>query len=466
MKLFDTNQSSGSALVTLIIVMPFLMLITALYMELTMSSFRLAGRDQLRTHAQLATDAGIDAALQEINIDNTWTGTTGQVEMHNDGQVRTTYEVSVTAVDDDSKIVTSIGRSYKPAGSSTPESTITINADLRAVRSGQYSVVSGVGGLLMQNSAKIIGGDVLINGEIEMQNSAQIGLSTSPVNVEVAHQNCPNPADATYPRLCATGENGEPITISNLAHIYGTVLANNQTTTTGMSNPGLTASSGVAAQPLPGHARDTQKSNVTTISSDIFYTDCDNNSETRIWPGRLKIEGDVSIKKGCEIILEGDVWITGRLTIQNSARIRTANNIVLGGQNTVNAELPTIMVDGSAGVLVQNSGGLLSNTTDVGMQVITYWSRASCSPDCSDVTGVDLNSSRNDRTILLQNSAEAPNSILYARWTQLELSNGGSIGAVIGQTVRLTNSAAVTFGVSASGGGNTFWVIDGYRRIF
>lgn len=472
MKTPKLYSQSGSALVTLIIVMPFLMLITALYMELTVGSLGLAGRDQLRTHAQFSTDAGIDFALQEINIDNAWigtdidsNGTIDEAELHNDGEVRTTYQVYVTAVDDDNKLVTSVGRSYKPATSTTPSATVTVNVDLRAVRSGEYSVASGVGGLLMQNSAKIIGGNVLINGGIHMQNSAQIGLSTSPVNVEVAHQNCPQPPDASYPALCASGENGEPILIENQAHIYGTVKANNQTNGQGMDDPGLVASSGVSAQPLPPHDRTAQKNNITLTSSDNYYLSCDSNTATRTWPARLKIVGDVSIKKGCVVTLEGDVWITGRLTIENSASIRTVDGIALGGQNTVNASLPTIMVDGSAGVVAQNSARLQSNADNVGMQVITYWSRASCSPDCSDVTGVDLNSSRNDRTILLQNSAEAPNALLYARWTQIELSNGGSIGAVVGQTVRLTNSATITFGASA-GAGNTYWVIDGYRRAF
>jgi hypothetical protein len=458
------NRQNGSVLLAIILMLPFLILIAALYTELTVSSLHLARQDQMQTHAQIAADSGIDQAMQEINQNENWTGTGAEVELQPlTDNVRTTYETTLTDIDDQHKTLTSVGRTYQ--SSATPASTITIEVNLRAVESGQYSIVTGVGGLYMSNSSKILGGDVLINGELAMQNSAQIGLSTNSVTVEVAHQNCPDPPDGTYPRLCASGENGEPISISNSAHIYGNISANNQVDDSGMSAPGLIASSGIEAQPLPEHDRAAQQANVSTTTSDNYYTDCDANNVTRTWPGRLKIEGDVSIKKSCTIILEGDVWITGRLTLQNSARIVVSNSISLGGQNTVDAELPTIMVDGSAGIVMQNSAELISNSSDVGTKMITYWSRASCSPDCADVTGQDLYDTREDRTILLQNSANAPNSLLYARWSQAEISNGGDIGAIVGQTVRLSNSATITFGTSASGGGEKFWVIDNIRRL-
>ena len=459
------KNQSGSILLSIIITLPFIILIAALYTELTISGLGIAKRDQSRTHAQLATDAGIDAGMEQINTVNNWPGSVSQVEVHNDGKVKTTYQTSVVN-DGSNKSLISTGRTFRPATASQSESDVTVTVKLREIKAGQYSVVSGVGGLFMQNSAKILGGDVFINGEISMQNSAQIGLTTNPVNVRVAHQNCPNPATASYPRLCATGENGQPISITNPANIYGSVYTNNQTNGNRMTNPGLVASSGVTAQPLPTHNRTQQKANITTTTGSSYYTSCSANNTTRNWPSRLKIVGDVTIEKSCNIILEGDVWITGNLTLKNSATITTANGITLGDSNTVDADQPTIMVDGSAGVVLQQSGSLLSNNNSLGMQVITYASRATCSPDCSDVTGVDLYNSRNDKTIQLQNSAQAPNSILYARWTQAEMANGGAIGAVIGQTIRLSNSASITFGASTGAEGASYWVIDNYRRTF
>ena len=444
----------GSALIAMIIIFPFLILITALYMGLAVSSLKIARVDQSLTYSQFASDAGLDYGLQQINIDPTWTGTSGQVELQNENNVRTTYQLSLTVNSATSKTLTSVGRIYRPAASATPATTKTIQADLRPVAAGTYSIVTGVGGLFMSNSAKVVGGDVLVNGEIEMSNTAQIGLATSPVRVEVAHQNCPEPPNATYPRLCASGENGQPISLSNSAHIYGTVKANNQTSGAGMSDPGLTAGA-IAAQALPAHDRAAQKA-AATNNLTAAAASCNSNGATRNWPANVKITGNVTISKSCKVTINGDVWITGTLDMTNSGQIIVANSL--------NTTQPTVMVDGTSAKL-SNSSALISNTSATGLRLITYWSRASCSPDCADVTGTDLYNSRNDETISLDNSASATESIFYARWTRVALKNSGGIGALIGQTVHLSNTATVTFG-SSVGTGTTYWVLDGYRRSF
>jgi hypothetical protein len=83
------------------------------------------------------------------------------------------------------------------------------------------------------------------------------------------------------------------------------------------------------------------------------------------------------------------------------------------------------------------------------------------------VTGTDLYNGRNTTTIQLSNNAEGPNTEFYARWSRVQLSNGGNIGALVGQTVELNNSAAVTFGTEVSGvSGVVGWVIDSYKRDF
>jgi hypothetical protein len=446
---------SGSALLPFVIVVPFLILISTYFMDLAVGSFKLARRDQLHTHSQFAADAGIDYALDQINQDTTWTGTGTELELHNDSTTRTTYQVSVITNASDSKTMTATGRSYSPATNPTPTTSVTLKVELRPVESGNYSIVSGVGGLILSNSAKIIGGDVFINGRINLSNTAQIGLTNNPVNVQVAHQSCPSPADATYPRLCASGEYGEPISILNSAKIYGSVRANNQTTGTAMSDPGLIASSGVTAQPLPNHDRNAQKAAVT-ITENSAWANC-NSNVTRTWPANLKITGNVTISGMCKIIISGDVWITGTLAIQNSGQLIVADSL--------GATIPDVMVDGAT-TLLKNGALLKSNASNTGMQIISYWSRASCSPDCSNVTGVDLFNSSDDISIELQNSASGPQSIFYSRWTKVTVTNSGQIGALVGQTVELKNSGTITFGSTASPGGEQFWVIDKYRRSF
>lgn len=452
----------GSILIGMLMVFPFLILIVLYYMSLSISSLRIATRDQAQTHAQLSADAGLDRSFEEINISSTWSGTGGEVTLHNETSVRTTYQVSVVDSGTDRKLVTSIGRTYKPASSTVVASIIRIEAEMRAVSSGEYSVVSGVGGLIMSNSAKILGGDLFINGTISLSNTAQIGLTSSPVNVSVAHNSCPSPPNATYPRVCNNGENGQPISLINSSRIYGSVKANNQTNGTSMSNPGLLTphclmpSVGincVVPQPLPTHLRDAQKAAVVTT---ITGASAGCSSGTKIWDANTKITGDVIVSNSCKVTVMGNVWITGKLSVRNTAELIVSNS--------VGAVRPVIMVDGDDAKF-SNSALLRSNATNTGFMIIAYKSNASCSPDCADVTGVDLYNSLSNTRIDLDNSASGPNTVFYARWSKVKVSNSGQLGALIGQTVELSNSGTITFGTS-TGTGTSFWVLDGYRRKF
>lgn len=447
------NLQSGSALLSVIIILPFLILIIALYMQLSVASFNHSRRDQSRTHSQFASDAGTDYAVQQINEDSDWTGTASPVEVHNDGSIKSTFEITVTDVDEDTKTITSVGKTFSPVTATTPRSAVTIKTDLRAVSSGNFSIVTGVGGLYMSNSAKILGGDVHVNGEVSLSNTAQIGLSTNPVNLSVAHQNCPVPADATYPSFCSSSSS-DPITLSNQAHIYGDVKANNQVGTAGITDPGLTASSGVLALPLPPHDRDAQKA---AVASEITASSGNCSSGTRTWTADLKITGNVVISGSCQVTVQGNVWITGTLTVRNSAQLIVADSM--------GTTRPDIMIDGSSAQF-QNSSILRSNVSDTGFQIVTYRSSPSCSPDCANVTGQELYDSRNLTTISLSQSASAPNTIFYAKWTRVSVGNSGAIGALVGQTVELNNSGTITFGTSVPGNSTTGWVIDNYRRTF
>lgn len=458
------NSQNGSILISLIIVLPYLILITAVYLQLAVNQLSVAKKDQTMTYAQFSSDAGIDYAMQKINQDPLWAGTAadvgntaGQIEIQNENNVRTTMEVTVTTIDSDNKTMTSIGRTFRPASSTTAASTKKIKVDLRPVKQGSYSIVTGVGGLYMSNNARIMGGDVLVNGEIVMSNTAQIGLSFWPVNVEVAHQTCPVPATSSYPLVCTAGENGQPITLNNSSHIYGTVKANNQTTGTGMSDPGLVAGS-VTPGALPTHNR-TALINAIPASDPLHNisgtsASC-SGSTSKTWPANTKITGDVTISSQCKVTIEGNIWITGKLALSNSARIIVSN--------TLGSTVPDIMVDGQ-NITLNNSAAILPNSSFTGARLVTYYSLASCSPDCSDVTGIDLYNSRSIDTIQLNNSSAAFNTVLYARWTGVRLTNSGGVGAIVGQTVNLNNSAAITFGSSVTVEGRTFWVIGGYRR--
>jgi len=428
-------------------------------LTLISSNYNIAQRENFRVHAQFAADAGGDAAIQQLNLTPAWAGTASETTIADQNGIKTTYSATVTddPVDSFKKTIVVTGRAYSPSTSLNPRSERKYEISLRGVGGGSYAVVTGVGGLFMENSAKIVGGDVFVNGKITMKNNAQIGLTTSPVDVSAAHQNCPQPADATFPRVCANSENGEPISIQNNAKIYGEVKATNQTNGSGMSTPGLVANSTVSPLPLPSHDRNAQK---TAIASTVTSSSAGCSGGTKTWSANLKITGNVTISNGCRVTVQGDVWITGTLTLSNSSRLIVATGL---------SDPPEIMVDGSAGIELNNNSMLESNNsaTPVGFRILTYHSDASCSPECTSVTGTDLANSQTDTTIEIGNGSSGPNTEFYARWTQVELSNSGNVGAVVGQTVKLTNSAAITFGTPVSGASDpSAWVVSSYRRLY
>jgi hypothetical protein len=447
------RDQRGSIILMVLITLPFLILTAMYYMSLSLTSYQAARLDQLHTESQLTADAGADYAIEQLSLSSTWTGTGGDIQLHNDGTIKTKYNATVSG-NSSTKTIAVTGKTYWPASAATPRSSVSIYIDLYPVTTGNYSVVTGAGGLSMSNSSKIVGGNVFINGAIAMSNSAQIGLSTNPVNVQAADQICPIPADSTYPRVCTSGDNaGQPIVLNNTSHIYGVVTATNQTNGSGMSNTGLVSGGTVAPQALPSYNRAAQEAAVSNNMTGA-QASCSGHSSVN-WPAHTKITGNVTLSNQCTVTVNGDIWITGSFSASNTSKMIIAD--------TVGTTRPNIMVDASSGITLSNSFQVTPNSSGTGAEFYTFWSKASCSPECANVTGTDLYNSRGVTTISISNSASATASIFYAYWSQVQLSNTGAIGAVIGQTVSLNNTAAITFG-SSSGVGQTSWVVKGYRR--
>ena len=452
----------GSLLVLITVVSILLLTVTSA----SVGNYQSAALSNARTNAQLASDAGLDQGIYELNTDGTWVGTAGEVELLNDGQIRTTYEIVVTDVSATRKKIRATGRAYEPASDSSAKATRIFELEAEAVTSGTSGsgVVSGVGGLYMNNNSKITGGDVVVGGVIHMNNQAQIGLSSTPlanaVNVRVAHYDCPNPATASFPQLCGAGVNGQPIVMQNNAKIYADVKANNQTTTTNITNPGLTANSGVAQTTVPAYDRAAHSISGGTYAATDAAIKCPNNNGNVVWPANIKITGDVSMGNNCTITLLGNVWVTGSLTTGNQGKFVVSD--ALAGTR------PVIMVDGQNGFNLSNNGRVTPNAYGSGIEVRTFWSDASCSPNCSDVTGVDLHDSQDAITVDLGNNGQAQNSVFIAQWTRVRVSNNGLLGAVSGQSIELTNQAVINFTASVPGSDNltTTWVKRGYLRIF
>lgn len=453
------KQERGFILLTILTTTVFVMLIGIISLQAISSNLNTAKTEQYLVNAQLAADAGIDDAIRRLNANHAWTGNGTPQELYSGSDYRSTFLSTVTAGPDElMKIISVTAHTYAPASSTIPKYTRKYTVEMRGITSGNYSVVTGVGGLVMTNSSKIVGGSVYVNGSITMSNTSQIGLSTNPVSVRAAHQNCPVPATSAYPRTCNVSENGQPISLTNTAKIFGEVQATNQTDGSGMSMPGLvTGSPGPTA--LPSHDRLAQISSVASTYNGDFS--CSSGSYS--WPANYRVTGNVTISNECQVTVNGNAWIQGTLSMSNSRSRMIASN-------TAGTTPPIIMIDGSSGATFSNSSVLQSNNQNTGFRIITYWSEAPCSISTTapcDVTGNALYNSRDNTTINLSNSSSGPNTEFYARWTQIEVGNSGNIGALVGQTIRLTNSGSITFGASVSGvGGVEAWVVKSYKRTY
>lgn len=461
----QTSQN-GFILLAVLVTTIFIMMLGVVSLQLITSNLRTAKIEKFRIDSQFAADAGIDDAVRHLNQDQSWVGSGSEVTLLTTGEFKTTYQTVITEGSTSlQKFIDVTARTYAPSTALTPTSIRKFQVEMRGVASGSYSIVTGVGGLNMLNNSKILGGEVFINGELHMSNSAQIGLSFLPVKVSVADQSCPLAGGPTFPQVCTTAERAtpptQPITATGSSRIYGEVQATNQTTgdEVFMFNPGLVSGSPAAAQ-LPDYDRQTQ---INQVAHTRTGSDAGCSLGTKTWLANTKIVGDVTISGTCVVTVEGNIWITGNLTLRNAAVL-----VVKLGVSSP----PVIMVDGSTGVRLRNAGSLMPNLdlSPKGFRIITFASNVACSVatlNACDVTGTNLYSSKDITTISIENSASAGQTEFYARWSKVNINNAGNIGALVGQTVEMSNSAAITFGTSVSGfSGPVAWVVKSYKRTF
>src|SRR5579872_4969152 len=94
MNIFKRLNQHGQILPSLVIILPFFLLMVMSYASLSASSSRVGRKDQLHTEAQFAADAGADYAIEELNQNSNFVGV-GETTLHNDGSIKTTYDASI-----------------------------------------------------------------------------------------------------------------------------------------------------------------------------------------------------------------------------------------------------------------------------------------------------------------------------------------------------------------------------------
>lgn len=464
------NQRGYVLLLTLIQGIVFMTILMSL-VDLAFANYKSANQAYKDLGALGAAEAGADAAVFNLNLGSSYTGTTGPSSnvcalatsatsssnavtfASSPEQGLVTYETCITDTSAGAlteKTVYSVGKVYAKSGAIHPMSVRRVKLVVAAQVSGTYSVQTGNGGLVLSNSATIANGNVYVNGGLTMTNTSQIGTSAAPATVNAANYLCPKTAPYTgYPMLCASGQ---PISIANTAHIYADVHANGQTDGSGMTNTGLVQTAGVATLPLPDYDRAAHKAAVVNV---INGSQSCGGTTTVTYPANTRINGNLTGGNNCQIILLGNIWVTGTVALNQKAIIKTDNSLTV---------MPTMMIDGSAGLAFNQQSGAAANAGGIGTQFITFYSTAPCSPDCADVTGADLYASTPAVTINLGNQSLSAGSRFYARWTALTVSQGGAIGSVVAQKLNLANSGTISF-TTAQGTSTYTWVARYYEAL-
>lgn len=464
----QTAWSHGFLLITVMAGSFFISLLVMVTTSLAVVNYRTSVEANNAVHLQLTLDAAVSQAMVEIQADANWPGVNTPTELNTTSNLKTTYTTAVATDSPTAKRLTITAFLYKPSTSTTP--TETRKLELTLQRAGattstplSFAVVTGTGGLALSSSAQVLGGDLYVNGSIEMSNTASIGSASNPVRVFVAHSLCPIPANATYPRVCGATETApEPIAMTGSSWIYGEVRATNQTNGSRMSNPGLIAGESSPPAAMPSHDRTAVTSSINSTMTGSAAS-C-NIKKAVVWPAHVKITGDVSTSGSCSVEVEGDAWITGDLSATISSTIKVKEGLT---------EPPTIMIDGNNGFSGSGSAKLQPNSDGIGFNIITYYAQSACNPGCTSLAGVDLYNSRTRSTIALSNSFSAPATYMYARWSKVTVSNAGLVGSLAGQLVDISSAGSVVLdgevdefdpGGGAPADGN--WKITSYKRLY
>lgn len=466
-KIKKQANEHGMILAALTLLMTSFTIVGLALFSYTSSQYSRTRTNVFIANATQVAEAGIEQTLYQLNENEAFTGyASEQTFIDNSTQGRGVYTTVVSPTpDSNAKTITSTAKIYRLSNLDDPVSTRKIKVTIVGTNSEGYSVHTGPGGLILSGSANITNSDVYVNGKITMSGAAKIGTNSHPLNVNVSNIACPTTANPgpTYPQLCGAGV--QPISLQQSTFIYGSVCATHQTSTgpnpsgniqPGNGGQGLIA--GCVAPPVypPTYDRTAHINSVATTAAGNSNTYvCNNWPFARTWPANLKLTGNVDVDGSCEVLIKGNVYITGDLDLGGAARMTV--------DDALGTTRPVIMVDGK--ITVGGSARVIANSSGTGAHFVSFQSSAACSPNCTTVTGTDLKNSQNLETVSVGGGVNMPGMIFHAYWGKVRLSGSGNVGAAAGQTVDMSGAGTVTFGTVLSSGDRT-WTVTSYQQVF
>lgn len=372
-------------------------------------------------------EAGIDKATYALNQNGSYTGET------NTALGGGTFTTSVTAVDSNTKRITSTG--VRSGSSVTVKANVGITTD---VVSFQYGVQIGNGGLEMSNTSKIIG-NAYSNGNIIGTNSARIqgtAVVTGATGIidgmdidedawsHTIRGSSTVGGNATHAVLQQTTVTGNVVadSISNCT-IGGTATYDTRsgcTVSGAVTTPNPAAFVPAAALPLPISEAQIDEWEAEAAEGGTVGTQTFSDGSRSLGP--KKISGDLILSGTAELVVTGTLWVTGEIKLSNTSKIRLHGSY---GSNS------GVIV---AGVDESTSAGYieLSNSAQV---------LGSGSPS----SHVMLLSQREMGSNAIKTTNSSAVAILYAGEGQIEIANSAALKEITANKLKITNSATVTY---------------------
>jgi len=426
-----TDQSGQIIIIAAVFMLISLTVISALvgYSALQIKSHRQAvGREQ----AVSIAEGGLEKAVWKLNNQAGYTGESGTVLGAG------TYNITITNVDSITKLI--------KADAFVPDSTnpkakrsVQIKAVLGTTNVAfHYGVQVGIGGLQMSNSSKIVG-NAQASGNIVGANSAKItgtaivaGATGKIDDIEIdtdanAHfiedsQITGNTNSYDLKNSTVTG-NATATTMSSCT-VHGTATYDSKVGCTidgTQTTPNTVDFVDPEAVPLPITDQQVQDWEDEAEAGGIIGSQTYNSGTTNLGP--KKIDGDLTVQNTATLNVTGTLWVTGKITFENSAIVQLAASY---------GSLSGVMVAGTAGsttageIDLKNSAQANGSGT-AGSYMMLLSQRANIV----------------DKAIDAGNTGSV--AILYAGYGLIDINNSGAFKEITAKKLAISNSATITY---------------------
>ena len=277
-----------------------------------------------------------------------------------------------------------------------------------------YGVQTGQGGFLMENSSAV-NGNLYANGKIE-------GDNTAVVRGDVVSAGPSGEVDGIHATSSVWAHNIKNSTIEKNAY-YQTI---SNTTVSGTSYPG-TQDQATTSLPISDAAIEEIKT--AAASGGVHTSPCPYTISSDITIGPKKINCDLTIQGTPTVTLDGHLWVSGNIEIQNSAVIKAGS--ALGNESVaIIADNPSNRTTSSKIFLENSTQYLGSGATS---SYVLMVSQNNSGENGGSEVAIDFKNSATGKLIV------------YAGHGIITLQNSSSLKEVTAYKIHLKNSSTVTY---------------------